>query len=110
MILVGKTKYDNIFLLIILYQQFIVQATPPPAPLVAPLLSPATLTCPSLLSTMMQKKLMSGWVNVSISNLDTSAVAFTDCPPTHDSTVVVEPLMSELEGLKSTVLVSYSLR
>ena len=30
-------------------------------------------------------------------------VAFTDCPPTHDSTVVVEPLiMSEREFLESS--------
>ena len=68
--LIGKTKYCLFLQLVIIYQQFIVLATPPPAPLIPPL-SLATLTCPSLLSTMMQKELMSGCVNVSILNLGT---------------------------------------
>ena len=52
-----------------LYQQFIVLAIPPPAPLIPPL-PLAALTCPSPLSTMMQEELMSAFGNVSILNLD----------------------------------------
>ena len=57
-------------LLVNLYQQFIVETTPLPTPLIPPL-PLSTLTYPSPLSIMMQKELMSACANVSILNLDT---------------------------------------
>ena len=66
----GKTKFSLFLLLVTLHQQFIVLATPLPGPLIPPL-PLATLTCPSPLSTMMQKELVSVYANVLIFNRGT---------------------------------------